>query len=248
MKKSKKYILTDEYLQDVLVRLAHHSSAIEGNTISLADTVSIILHDTIPGNTSKREYFEIENHREAFRYVIDHVANGVEMSITVIKDIHERLTDRLLVDKGQFKQSENAILGAEFPAASPRETPTLMKQWVDNLNYQLKHAQSQKDIISVVGDFHIQFERIHPFSDGNGRTGRMLMNYSLLEKGSPPLIIRAEDKAEYVNILANSDIAKFTQFATQRIQEESKRLERFMNMNEKAISDPKSTKNHDLEL
>lgn len=231
----KNFKLTEEYLQDVLVRLAHHSSAIEGNTISLPDTVSIILHHTIPGQTTRREYFEIENHRDAFKYVMEHVANGTALSISVIKDIHEKLTDRLLIDKGQFKQSDNAIKGAEFKTASPRDTPFLMKQRVDNLNYQLERATKQDDIIRIVVDFYIQFESIHPFSDGNGRTGRMIMNYSLLEKEIPPLIIRAEDKPEYINILGNRYIDKFTAFASTRIQEESERLKSFMNIEENNI-------------
>ena len=89
-----------EYLQDVLVRLAHHSSAIEGNTITLPDTVSIILHNTLPGGYSRREFFEIENHRDAFAFVIDQLQDKQPLNLTVLKDIHEKLMDRLLVDKG----------------------------------------------------------------------------------------------------------------------------------------------------
>lgn len=238
----KKFTLTEDYLQDVLVRLAHHSSAIEGNTISLPDTVSIILHNTIPGSTSRREYFEIENHREAFNYIIENVIDKTPLSTSVIKDIHERLTDRLMVDKGQFKQMENAIRGADFQTASPHETPILMEQWVGNLNFQLDNAKDQKEIIKVIGDFHIQFERIHPFSDGNGRTGRMLMNYSLLEKGIPPLIIRAEDKTKYINIIGKQDVNGFQEFAANRIKEEGQRIERFMNMDNMKIKDPATEK------
>lgn len=229
--------LPEEYLQDILVRLAHHSSAIEGNTISLPDTVSIILHNTIPGKTSRREYFEIENHRETFHYMLENVINGTALSLSIIKGIHERLTDRLLVDKEQFKQSENAIMGADFKTASPQETPHLMKQWVDNLNYQLEHATERDDIVRIVIDFHIQFERIHPFSDGNGRTGRMLINYSLLERDLPPLIIRAKDKPDYIHYLGTANIEQFTEFALERMKEEAERLKCFMNVEEKILKD-----------
>lgn len=78
------------------------------------------------------------------------------------------------MDKEQFKQTENAIKGAEFKTASPQEKPFLMKQWVDNLNYRLEHATERNDLVRIVIDFHIQFERIHPFLDGNGRTGIIL--------------------------------------------------------------------------
>lgn len=227
----------EEYLQDVLVRLAHHSSAIEGNTISLPDTVSIILHNTIPGGYSKREFFEIENHRDAFTYVIDRLYEKEPLRTYIIKDIHDKLMDRLLIDKGQFKTVENAIQGADFLTAAPHETPMLIQQWVDNLNYQLDNAKSDKDIVRVVIDFHIQFERIHPFTDGNGRTGRMLMNYSLMQKDLPPLIIQGSERAKYTNLLAKQDIDGFTEFAYQLIQEEAKRMDRFIHKERAQVKD-----------
>ena len=82
----------EEYLQDVLVRLAHHSSAIEGNTITLPDTVSIISHNTLPGGYSRREFFEIENHRDAFAFVIDQLQDKQPLNLTVLKDIHVLVT------------------------------------------------------------------------------------------------------------------------------------------------------------
>jgi Fic family protein len=221
--------LSKEYLNDVLVRLAHHSSAIEGNTISLADTVSILLYNTIPGKTNLREFYEVDNHREAFSYIIHSLQNKESLSVHTIKDIHSKLTNKLQHDSGQFKKQGNAILGAEFQTASPQETPLLMQQWVDNLTYQLNIATSEKEILKTVGDFHIQFERIHPFSYGNGQTGRIVMNYSMLQHGLPPLIIEAKDKAVYINILAKQDPQQFVEFATPLIQQEKIRVQQFLN-------------------
>ncbi|SHF26086.1 Fic/DOC family protein [Seinonella peptonophila] len=248
--KGKSIPLPDEYLQDVLIRLAHHSSAIEGNTISLPDTVSIILHNTIPGKTDLRELYEITNHKEAFQYVIDQIINQKPLSTEIIKGIHERLTDRLLSDKGKFKMHDNFIIGADFRPASPHETPLLMEQWVENLNYQLDQvAKNENDIMRIVGDFHIQLERIHPFSDGNGRTGRMLMIYSLLERGLPPLIIRSEHRAEYFQLLALQNIASFALFIEKLLKEESRRHQGFIQMEDKKITvydDKPSTEDSDV--
>lgn len=237
--KINKITLTDDYLEDVLVRLAHHSSAIEGNTISLPDTVSIILHNTIPGKVNIREFYEVENHEQAFEYMIKELSNGTELSINIIKNIHELLTDRLQHDKGEFKQIDNAIKGAEFKTASHQDVPLLMQQWVDNLNYRLSLSKSDEEVINLVGDFHIQFERIHPFSDGNGRIGRMLMNYILLSKGIAPLIIKSDIKNEYINILANQDTDKFLSFSKNIIEEEIERLEKFSNVEQTKIRNPK---------
>lgn len=146
-----------------------------------------------------REFYEIENHKQAFERITSHLINDESLSVTIIKEIHADLTDRLQYDKGQFKKSENMIIGAEFQSASPAETPLLVAQLVDNLQYRLDNAKTNDDKLLAILDTHIQFERIHPFSDGNGRTGRMIMMYSLLQEGFPPLIIEKETKAQYVD-------------------------------------------------
>jgi len=228
---------TQDYLDDILVRLAHHSAGIEGNTISLPATVSIILNGTLPtsGKATVREFYEIENHKQAFEHVIQHLANEDPLSIEIIKEIHSDLTDRLQYDRGQFKKNENVIIGAEFQTASPAETPFLVQQLVDNLEYRLDVADSDDDKLLAILDTHIQFERIHPFSDGNGRTGRMVLNYSLLQQGFPPLIIEKETKAQYIEFLGNQDIDGFVQFAKDILEKEQKRMQAFRNMDQERI-------------
>lgn len=228
---------TQEYLDDILVRLAHHSAGIEGNTISLPATVSIIVNGTLPTSSGAtvREFYEIENHKQAFERMASHLINEELLSVTIIKEIHADLTDRLQYDKGQFKKSENMIIGAEFQTASPAETPSLVAQLVDNLQYRLENSKTSDDKLLSILDTHIQFERIHPFSDGNGRTVRMIMMYSLLQEGFPPLIIEKETKAQYVEFLANQDVESFIQFAKERLAKEQKRMQAFQNMDEEQI-------------
>lgn len=228
---------TQEYLDDILVRLAHHSAGIEGNTISLPATVSIIVNGNLPTSSGAtvREFYEIENHKQAFERMASHLINDELLSVTIIKEIHADLTDRLQYDRGQFKKSENMIVGAEFQTASPAETPLLVAQLVDNLQYRLDNAKTNDDKLLVILDTHIQFERIHPFSDGNGRTGRMIMMYSLLQEGFPPIIIEKETKAQYVEFLANQDVEGFFQFAKERLDKEQKRMQAFHNMDQEQI-------------
>ena len=240
--------LTPEYLKDVLVRLAHHSSALEGNTITLPETATIILEQTLPSNSkiTRREYFEVLNHEQAFEYVIENIQDKEALSIPVIKDIHEKLTDRLQYDKGQFKTSTNYIKGAEFPTTPPEQVSLLMEQLVGNLNFKIDHAVVDKEVIKAVLEAHITFEKIHPFSDGNGRTGRMMMNYSLIENGLPPLIIKKEDRGLYSNILheaqvkefpSDRDVEAFYKFAIPIMKEEEKRIDSFYNQEKNQILD-----------
>ena len=119
------------------------------------------------------------------------------------------------------------IICAEFQSASPAETPLLVAQLVDNLQYRLDNAKTNDDKLLTILDTHIQFERIRPFSDGNGRTGRMMMNYSLLQEGFSPLIIEKDTKAQYVEILATQDVDSFLSFATDTLVKDKKEWQRF---------------------
>ncbi|MBA3926968.1 Fic family protein [Listeria rustica] len=227
--------LSKEYLQDVLVRLAHHSSAIEGNTISLADTVSIIIYNKVTGSGyDLREIYEIKNHEQTFQYMLEQLEEQAPISIALVKEIHAKLTDKLQYDRGEFKTGENAILGADFQTASPAERPILMQQWVDNLNYRLEQ-DSLDENLRAVAESHIDFERIHPFSDGNARTGRMLMNYALLKNDFPPLIIRADERAQYMQYLATQDSEAFFRFVKDKLEEEKERAKRFQNSEDQKI-------------
>lgn len=244
--------MTQDYLEDILVRLAHHSSAIEGNTITLPETVTIILNDTLPNNSkiTRREFYEVDNHEQAFEYMVHSIRNQKELSVSIVKDIHELLTDRLQHDKGQFKTEENYIKGAEFSTASPEEVPQLMEQLIGNLNYRLEIATTEEEVLEAILETHIQFEKIHPFSDGNGRTGRMVLNYSLLANDLPPFIIKKTEKNEYMQILGEAqvkvfpsveDVEKFVAFAKPIMEEERKRMLSFTNKASKQIIDVSET-------
>ena len=227
--------LPREYIDDLLVRIAYHSSAIEGNTISLADTVTILLHETILGKVSKREFYEIENHKQALEYVIDQLENNESLSLNIVRGIHTQLMDHLNFDRGMWKTHDNAIVGADFNTASAHDVPYLMKQWIDNLNYRLHQSKTDEEKIKHILEMHIDFERIHPFSDGNGRTGRLLIIYSLLEHDISPIIIPVDLKPDYIRLLANKDSEGLYNLLYPIALEESKRRKAFENKEKTSI-------------
>ncbi|HEL1970051.1 TPA: Fic family protein [Streptococcus suis] len=219
---------SQDYLDDLLVRMAYHSSGIEGNTISLPETVSIILESTLPGkHKSIREFYEIENHKQAFQSLLFALDNGEELSLGLVKDIHALLMDRLQHDRGQFKSVQNAIIGATFKTASPEETPFLMQQWVDNANYRLGLPLEIAELLEVLADVHIQFERIHPFSDGNGRTGRLILMFQSMLKLGAPVLISKEDRALYMELLAEQDVTGLSQLLKRSLEFEQERKDQF---------------------
>jgi len=222
-------ILPNEYMDDLLVRLTHHSNALENNRISLPETVSIILHNEIPNKVSLRELYEIDNHRYAIEFLFSPETLKKDLSINILLETHTHLMNRLHHERGKFKKEINYIKGADFQTASPQETPMLMNQWIDNINYRMELLQTKNDIIELVCESHIEFERIHPFTDGNGRTGRLMMNFLLLKKNIAPLIVEKQDKERYIYFLATQDVAGFRTYAEEKISNEEKRLLSFSN-------------------
>ena len=219
---------TQDYLNDILIRMAYHSSAIEGNTITLPEVSNIFLERSLPGSRKGiREFYEIENHKQAFEYLFDNIDNNKDLNIDLILDLHRYLVDRLQHDAGCFKSSQNAIVGAEFQTSSLSETPYLVRQLIDNTNYRLNNAKEDTEILEILADTHIQFERIHPFSDGNGRCGRLVLLYLGIKYLNSPLIISKENRAEYMEYLAEQNVAGLTNLLSNSLELEKQRITQF---------------------
>ena len=197
-----------EYFLDLSVRMIHHSNAIEGNTLTLNETATIILDSTIPGSKSVSEVFEVLNHKKAIDYMISELENEKKLDIYMIKNINKEILDRLNVNAGNFKNSSNAIIGADFVTSTPSQAPALTKNWIENLNYRLGLCKNNNEKLLEILHSHIEFERIHPFSDGNGRTGRLIMLYLCFQEKISPFVIEKSDRALYMNYLReqNTDI------------------------------------------
>ena len=204
---------TEEYIDDLNVRMTHHSNAIEGNTLTLNETATIILDDTIPNAMSKREFLEVLNHSDALKFLLAELQNNT-VDIYMIKEINKILLNRLNHNAGNFKTDYNYIRGANFETASPSETPS---------EPLMANTLTSARAISVLTHL-IKFERIHPFFDGNGRTGRLIMLALMLENNLTPFVITVENRAKYTDILRNQDIENFVSLVEPLIEEEKKRI------------------------
>ena len=109
-----------------------------------------------------------------------------------------------------------------------------MQEWCDNYNFRIKNAKTDEEKVEIILDQHIKFERIHPFEDGNGRTGRVLIIDSCLRENLVPIIIPKIDKGKYINFLANEDSKNFTKWALELQKKELERIELFQNNQEQS--------------
>lgn len=189
----------EEYWQDFVVRMAHHSTAIEGNRLTQDEVKRILLDRVIPRAMAEREYYEVLNYRAYSTYLRENYTRPIDLD--VIKETQAILLAHIREDAGRFKQAENIILGASFVPSKPYQVIEHLQNWSDNLQYRLANAADTDDKIRAVMESHLYFERIHPFPDGNGRTGRALMVHSCLHEGIPPIVIEKEQRHEYIRAL-----------------------------------------------
>ena len=215
-----------EYMEDMLVRMAHHSTAIEGNTLTQAETISILIHNFIPRDMSEREYYEVKNYRKAFNTLLE---ADRKVTTELIKKYNKDIMENLHDLNGKFKTTQNLILGAEFEPTKPYLVPFEIEDWCNNLSYRLDNAKTNEEKVEIIMDQHIKFEKIHPFNDGNGRTGRLLIIHSCLKEDLEPIIIPKEEKGKYINLLASENLKELTKWALQLQEKERDRIEKFSN-------------------
>ena len=215
-----------EYMEDMLVRMAHHSTAIEGNTLTQAETISILIHNFIPRDMSEREYYEVKNYRKAFNTLLE---ADRKITTELIKKYNKDIMENLHDLNGKFKTTQNLILGAEFEPTKPYLVPFEIEDWCNNLSYRLENAKTNEEKVEIIMDQHIKFEKIHPFNDGNGRTGRLLIIHSCLKEDLEPIIIPKEEKGKYINLLASENLKELTKWALQLQEKERDRIEKFSN-------------------
>lgn len=176
--------------EEFLVEFTYNSNAIEGNTLTLRETDMVLRGLTITQKPLK-DHTEAIGHKEAFEYVSS--LAGIEKPLTerVIKDIHYLVLSDKKDDRGVYRKIPVRIMGAAHEPMQPYLILPKMEQLIVDLN------SSNENIVTKLARFHIEFESIHPFIDGNGRTGRLLVNLELMKAGYPPIDIKFTDRIKY---------------------------------------------------
>lgn len=195
-----------DYTDDLIVRMAHHNTAIEGNTLSQDDTASIILNGIIPRKIDEREFYEVKNYKKIIPFMIENLRNERMCDNEFLKEAHFILLENLVHNPGKFKTTQNMIIGATFETTLPYQVPYVLKDCLDNLNFRLKNTNSDDEKLKAILNYHIKFERIHPFSDGNGRTGRFAMFYLTIQNNLIPFTISKNLKNDYIHCLRNENV------------------------------------------
>lgn len=213
-----------EYLQDFITRSTYNSNAIEGNTLTYAETYAILYNDNSFKISSKepREIYEAINHKNALELVFKHLSNKKEFNERFIKEIN-KIINKNIKDIYGYRSVQVFIRGSEYIPSAPKKIPNLMNYYVYNYN------NCKEDIFLKIARYHIEFEKIHPFEDGNGRTGRLILNYELLKNNIAPIIIVKEDGIKYFEFLKTNDVLGLAEFFRRLSDKERDRIEKFKN-------------------
>ena len=191
----KEILANPDIHKQFVLSLTYNTNRIEGSTLTEDETAGILFENVSPPNRSLTEQLEAKNHQSALRYLFAWALDKNKINEGLVLKLHSILMNSIREDAGAYRNHGVRILGAYVPTANYLKVPILVKELIKNVN------APSKDIIAHVSEIHGHFEQIHPFSDGNGRIGRLLIQIMLLQKNFPPALILQEKKPLYFKYL-----------------------------------------------
>lgn len=195
--KNKDSLTKQETLKGFVIEFAFNTSSIEGNTITLQQARNLLDEGLTPKDKTLREIYDLQNSENVFLSLFK---SNKEISHDFIIDVHSRLMKNIDMRTG-YRTDDVRIIKANFkstPFPYIKDDMNLLLKWYNNNKNKLHPL-----VLGVM--FHHKFEKIHPFMDGNGRTGRIILNCILIKNNYPPIIIRKKFRNEYLDALKVAD-------------------------------------------
>jgi len=197
------------------VELTYTSNAIEGNTLTHRETAEVIDHGITVGGKKLKDHLEAVDHYEAVLWMRDLAGQAAPVGESTVCELHRRIVARSAPEiAGVYSAHRRRIAGSPVVFPNPLKVPELMEDFGRVL-------ESCPTTPEAAFDAHFRLTAIHPFSDGNGRTARLLMNLLLIRGGYPPVAVRPEDRKTYLEALEhgslNDDQRPFQTFMHERL-------------------------------
>ena len=221
----RKIVKNPDIYDQFLLSITYHTNKIEGSTLTEDETRAILFDNIALPNKDIIEQLEVKNHQAAWQYLLNYLSKGSsKINEALILRLHGILMNGIKSDAGFYRRHSVRIVGTNVPTANYLKVPVLMRQIVKDINRQ------KKDLVAHIAKIHSDFEKIHPFSDGNGRIGRLIMHAMLLRRNFPPAIIRQGKRRFYNANLRKSqlkdDFLSLESFLYDAVMEGFKILER----------------------
>lgn len=200
---TKQLIGEREMLDKLTLHLTYHTNTIEGSTMTLSDVREVIFEHKVLTNRTAIEQTEARNHQAALYWLLEMLVDkgkGFVINEELILGLHLRLMNGIIGDAGAYRKHAVRIMGTHVPLANWQKIPALIAEFTNS-----ERAKST-DIACTLAISHAQFEKIHPFSDGNGRVGRLLILAQALHAGKVPPLIAKERRLAYYKYLERAQI------------------------------------------
>ncbi len=184
-----------EVLDKLILHLTYNTNVIEGSTMTLDDTKAVLFDNEVLTNRTQIEQLEARNHQSALIWLLSELQNSsFVINESLIKGLHLRLMNGIIENAGIYRNHSVRIMGSHVAVANYLKVPELVEELLNAADTKF----NKEDIISKLSDTHAVFEKIHPFSDGNGRVGRLLMLAQSIRVGIvPPLVLKERRRAYY---------------------------------------------------
>ena len=183
---------TEALRSEFIVEHTYNSNAIEGNTLTMKETQMVLQGITIDRKPLK-DHLEVIDYKEAYEYMEQLAQQQKPLTNYDICAIHSLVLADRREDCGRWRRVPVRIAGALTTPAQPYMIEPMMSALLADMD----SIYAQKHIVERVALFHLRFESIHPFIDGNGRTGRLLLNLQLIRAGFPPINVKFADRKRY---------------------------------------------------
>ena len=194
------FILKRPDLYDTfMLQLTYNTNRIEGSTLTEDETASLLFDNRVLPNKTLVEQLEAKNHQTALKAVFKNLRTQKITEEWILK-LHAMLLNGIREDAGCYRNHGVRILGTFVPTANHLKVPQLMKELVKKIN------KKEKNPLRHAAFVHAVFEKIHPFSDGNGRIGRLILHAMLLKTNFPPALIREENRRLYYTYLKKAQL------------------------------------------
>jgi len=197
--------------EDLKVLSTYHSNAIEGNTLSLHETQMVVDYGMTVGGHTLREYQEAANHAQAYDYILSLLSDEQKkqpLTQDILLTIHSHVMKSILdeTQAGQWRVVPVYIRGSNMTPPPARDVPGLMREWLEWVNGP---EGGQYDAVTRAAIAHHGFEAVHPYVDGNGRVGRLLLNLMLMRDGYPPALVLKDWRIRYIHGLNEANTGKY---------------------------------------
>lgn len=214
------------YLEDFITRMVYTSNALEGSTLTKNETYALTFdsnHCLI--NANAKEIHQAINHKAALMEMLKRVTAKQPLSEEYLMRINDIINQNILFG-GAYRADPAFISGSSKVFPGPEEIESFLQKFIAEYNELVENGFTMEDVARL----HLAFENIHPFSDGNGRTGRVLINSMLISGNQAPIIIPLDMRNDYLKLLETNNSKGMAEMFKELQEHEASRIEKFSNL------------------